>query len=255
MSGVKKEKLLNRKQLNLPENVRRLPEGETFHFGCHPGVPCFTECCRQLDLALTPYDVLRLSKRLSLSGDGFLARYAVIEYAGGEAFPQVYLGMVDDGRASCPFVSEKGCAVYEDRPGACRAYPLGRGSFVDCHGRQREMHVLLTEPHCHGFAEAAIHTSQEWQTAQGLADYNAMNDRLLVLLQHRRLKAGWRPDPAQSELYLDSLYRLEKFKSQALAGQLPELEAITGELPQEETDDQAFLLSAITWLHHVFFGR
>ena len=31
-----------------------------FTFACHPGVPCFTECCRELDLALTPYDVLRL---------------------------------------------------------------------------------------------------------------------------------------------------------------------------------------------------
>lgn len=29
-------------------------------FACHPQVPCFNECRRELDLALSPYDVLRL---------------------------------------------------------------------------------------------------------------------------------------------------------------------------------------------------
>ena len=33
-------------------------------FACHPKVPCFNECCRELDLALSPYDVLRLRRAL-----------------------------------------------------------------------------------------------------------------------------------------------------------------------------------------------
>ena len=136
-----------------PEHVRPLTPDETFRFSCHPGVACFTDCCRQLDLALSPYDVLRLSTHLGLASSAFLDQYAVVEQAEGCAFPQVFLCMVDDGQASCPFVTPSGCSVYADRPGACRTYPLGRGAFTTSDGDRHEMHVLLTEPHCQGFIE------------------------------------------------------------------------------------------------------
>lgn len=238
----------------LPENMRRLAKDETFHFRCHPGVPCFTECCRQLDLALTPYDVLRLAKNLGLSGAEFLKQYAVIEHLEGEAFPQVYLGMVDDGRASCPFVSTAGCAVYHDRPGACRTYPLGRGAYRTADGSIGEMHVLLTEPHCRGFLETAAQTADSWQADQDLHAYNAMNDELLSLLQDQRLKEGWRPDGNEIELYLDTLYRLEHFKARALAGEIKGLQIIGLETPVAAGNDEAFLRAGIKWLHHEFFG-
>jgi len=48
----------------LPRNVTRIEKEETFHFSCHPSIGCFTDCCRQLELALTPYDILRLKKGL-----------------------------------------------------------------------------------------------------------------------------------------------------------------------------------------------
>ena len=41
-------------------------ENGGFRFACHPGVVCFTECCRDLKLLLTPYDVIRLKNRLGL---------------------------------------------------------------------------------------------------------------------------------------------------------------------------------------------
>ncbi|MCA1766096.1 MAG: YkgJ family cysteine cluster protein, partial [Desulfobulbaceae bacterium] len=118
-------------EIGLPRNVRRLGDQETFRFSCHPGVPCFTECCRQLDLALSPYDVLRLRRGLGIPAAEFLDRYAVVEKSEEEPFPTVFLAMVDDGRAACPFVTERGCSVYQDRPGACRAYPVGRGAYLD----------------------------------------------------------------------------------------------------------------------------
>lgn len=238
----------------LPENMRRLAEDETFHFRCHPEVPCFTECCRQLDLALTPYDVLRLAKNLGLSGADFLEQYVLIEHHEGEAFPRVYLGMVDDGRASCPFVSKAGCAVYHDRPGACRTYPLGRGAFLAADGSPREIHALLSEAHCRGFQENAVQTARSWQADQDLSPYNAMNDELLFLLQDKRLKDGWRPDGNEIELYLDTLYRLEQFKARALAGEITDLPLIGLEIQAAQGDDEAFLRAGIKWLHHAFFG-
>ncbi len=49
----------------LPEH-QPLEANEVFRFHCHPGISCFTDCCRQLELALTPYDVLRLKRRWGL---------------------------------------------------------------------------------------------------------------------------------------------------------------------------------------------
>jgi hypothetical protein len=41
----------------LPDQVSRIEAGESFFFLCHKDVSCFTECCRDLELALTPHAV------------------------------------------------------------------------------------------------------------------------------------------------------------------------------------------------------
>ena len=107
----------------------RMSRKDCFEFYCGPSVPCFTECCRKLDLTLTPYDVLRLFyPRLEKSPSEFLEDYTVIKTGSRHGFPEVFLKMDVDGEKLCPFVSKEGCTVYEDRPGACRIYPLGRAS-------------------------------------------------------------------------------------------------------------------------------
>jgi len=53
----------------------RLSADSKFKFECHKGVKCFTKCCRDINIALTPYDIIRLKNRLQLSSDEFLAMY------------------------------------------------------------------------------------------------------------------------------------------------------------------------------------
>jgi uncharacterized protein len=238
-----------------PEHVRTLAADETFRFSCHPGVACFTDCCRQLDLFLTPYDVLRLSNHLELAPSAFLDQYALIETEEGGAFPRVYLGMVDDGRASCPFVTAAGCSVYADRPGACRTYPLGRGAFIAENGGRQEMHVLLTEPHCQGFACGDPQNIAAWQKDQDLAAYNAINDELLPILHHPRLKDGQQPDPREVEIFL-GLYSLDTLRQKLLnpsfALPIPVTDSELREIAQE---DLALLRLGIRWLDHVLSKR
>jgi hypothetical protein len=50
----------------------RLTKESKFRFSCHPGVPCFTNCCRNMNIILTPYDIIRLKNRLGLTSDMFL---------------------------------------------------------------------------------------------------------------------------------------------------------------------------------------
>lgn len=197
--------------LQLPEHIHKLTDGQEFSFACHPGVPCFTECCRQLELALTPYDVLCLQKELGISGPEFLDHYAVIENGKTDIFPQIYLGMVDDGRASCPFVSGEGCKVYTGRPAPCRTYPLGRGAWQDETGAHQAFYVLLKEPHCKGFNESARLTINLWIDDQELSSYYKANDLMLPLLHHEKIKKGFRPTAAQQDLYLATLYDLDTF--------------------------------------------
>lgn len=238
-----------------PEHVRPLTSDETFRFRCHPGVACFTDCCRELELALSPYDVLRLSKNLGLAPSAFLDKYVLIEQAEGNAFPQAYLCMVDDGRASCPFVTASGCRVYADRPGACRTYPLGRGAFNTEDGTRHEMHVLLTEPHCKGFNESEQQDVTAWQKDQDLAFYNAMNDELLGILHHPRLKDGHPPEEHEEEIFL-FLYSLDTFRQQFLDGALALPFPITKNERQElATEDLALLRLGIRWLDHVLSRR
>lgn len=203
---------MNKPELRLPPHIRRLADDETFSFACHPGVDCFTECCRELELALTPYDVLRLCRELDISSTEFFELYGLVESGPEDIFPSVYLGMVDDGRASCPFVSERGCRVYGGRPAPCRTYPLGRGAWQDANGASNAFFVLLQEEHCQGFAEVRSQSVSEWIADQGITDYYAANDILIPLLQHERIKQGFRPTPSQQQHYLNTLYHLEEFR-------------------------------------------
>ena len=78
---------------SLPDHCQPLAAAEKFCFACHPGVACFTECCRQLDLALTPYDVLRLRKRVGLTSSEFLAKYTLIPFTQDQKVPVPLLKM------------------------------------------------------------------------------------------------------------------------------------------------------------------
>ncbi len=173
------------------DNMQPINSSDNFYFDCHPGVDCFTECCRELDLALTPYDVLRLKKQLAIHSHTFLEQYVIIEWDAQQVFPTCYLTMVDDGRASCIFVDKnKGCKVYIDRPGACRAYPVGRGICNNGGNdtRDEELFVLVKEPHCHGFSEKNQRTPLTYLSNQELDNYNLYNDALTKLLQHQQIR-------------------------------------------------------------------
>ena len=240
------------------QEVQPLRQEEPFTFACGPELSCFTECCRSLDLVLTPYDVLRLRQSLGLDSRRFLERYAVVEERDDEAFPLVFLAMVDDGRASCPFVSASGCTVYEDRPAACRAYPLGRGlRQTGCGGgKTQELFILVREPHCRGFEVAQEKDAAAWMTEQGLTPYNKVSNALLPLLRHPKTQQGWRPEPAQQEQYLQTLYQLESFRERVANGEV--LLFASDDKPQRsaaelaQLDDLELLLVAIDWLKKAY---
>jgi Fe-S-cluster containining protein len=238
------------------EYIRDLSDSEHFQFLCHPGINCYNECCRMLELALTPYDVMRLRKKLGLASHDFLEHYTVVELDEGHLFPQIYLGMVDDGRGSCPFVTPEGCTVYQDRPGACRTYPLGRGAFQTAEGKQHEMFVLLQEPHCHGFTENQQQTVRLWIESQDLTVYNRCNDVVMTILHHKKNKNGLKLNQAQVEKFLLALYKIDDFRTRVLNKKIKLHVSLTPEISETiQADDTEMLNFAIQWLRHELFGE
>lgn len=236
------------------ESLPELKAGERFQFACHPGVPCFNACCSDLNLMLTPYDVLRLRKTLGYSSQEFIQNHAVVGMAPDTGFPHLRLRMCDDSRKSCPFVSEKGCTIYPDRPGACRTYPLGRATRPSKDGSVSERFFIVREPHCKGFKEAKDWVSGEWLSDQGLIAYNTMNDRYMGLLARQKDK-GEPITSGQTNMAALALYQLDNFlKFINDTGVLTRLK-ITEERKQAILgDEEERLTFAIDWLELILFG-
>ena len=219
----------------LPEFVTRISRETDFSFSCHKGVSCFTDCCRMLELALTPYDVLRLRKGTGLSSRELLDQYILMEHDPGDPFPKFYLTMVDDGRASCVFITKNGCSLYEHRPSACRAYPLGR-AVIRNRGGIEEFHVLMKEKHCRGFEENHKQTPVSYSREQGLLQYNRFNDAVASILQHDAVRNGYQPSQQQIELFILALYDLDTFRKQLFSGKPAWLDTMVQ--PQKTNENQ-----------------
>ena len=59
----------------MENNMTPLSLNDTFKFSCSKKVPCFNECCRDLNQFLFPYDILRMKNRLGLPSNLFLEQY------------------------------------------------------------------------------------------------------------------------------------------------------------------------------------
>lgn len=232
-----------------PCEFNALDAEEQFQFACHPDVPCFNECCRDLNQALTPYDLLRLKSALDLSSDEFIARYAAVHTGPATGLPIVSLRFGDTTGRTCPFVAPTGCRVYAHRPSSCRIYPLARmlrRSRED--GRITEHYALLQEPHCQGFRQKQVQNVVQWIAGQELGEYNRMNDALMELIA---LKNRLHPQPLSPTLQQHAhiaLYNVEVLKEKAIAGQLAECHN-PRLLPMPAADDDSgWLLWGSQWL-------
>jgi Fe-S-cluster containining protein len=230
---------------DIPSSADRLTLQETFSFSCHADLPCFNTCCRKKFLPLTPYDVLRLTRALKLHSDAFLVRYTRFGLDQNTGFPIVSLAMTDDAGQRCPFVGEKGCGVYDDRPTACRLYPLGRIAI-----KGGAFYHLLETPSCLGRQEERSISVEHWIEEQGLSPFIAMNDRMLDVVYH--------PDRNRDERLLGdgqlqkvfvAVYNLDVFRAFVKETDFPVVYRIDRPtLNRIEEDDEALLMLGIAYL-------
>jgi Fe-S-cluster containining protein len=234
---------------------QELSPGESFRFACHPGVSCFGACCSALDLMLTPYDALRLRHTTGQSSREFVQLFANLLAMPETGLPMLHMRMLTDSRRKCPFQRETGCAVYQDRPSACRTYPLGRATRRGTADGTVERFFMVREAHCKGFAAGTDFDAQAWMHDQGLEPYNQANDRYMALAETLRA-TGQQLGQKQLGMAGLALYQPDEFQPfLAQSGLLDRLELTDARKNEVQNDEAACLDFGYDWLELSLMGH
>ncbi|MCP4671221.1 MAG: YkgJ family cysteine cluster protein [Desulfobacula sp.] len=225
-------------------------------FSCSSANECFNECCRDLNQALTPYDVLRLKNNLGIPSQLFLRTYTSLHYGPGSGLPVVEFKPNPDTGHECPFVTAQGCSVYEDRPASCRMYPLARAIARSREtGEIGEYFALIEEPHCKGFKKKSNQKVREWLKGQNVAKHNRENDRLMELISLKNQVLPGKLEGALFDKFYLALYDLDEFKEQIFKNDLlSELNISKGLKEHIKKDDEVLLNLGLDWVKFILFG-
>jgi uncharacterized protein len=240
----------------MTEEMIPIGPNETMKFKCCSDNVCFNECCRDLNQALTPYDVLRLKNNLEVSSQIFLRQYTSLHYGPESGLLIVEFKLNPETGRECPFVTEKGCSVYEDRPASCRMYPLARAITRSREtGELSEYFALIEEPHCKGFGNETKETVKEWLQGQKVDDHNNQNDKLMDIISLKNRVLPGELVGTQSDKFYLALYDLDEFRLQIFQNDLLNDLQITESLLDEIRDDDVALLDfGYMWVKYILFG-
>lgn len=258
-----------------------------FQFHCHKGISCFNACCKNIDLPLLPYDIVRLKRRAKLTSSQWVNRYTLPYAMDAHQLPGLKMA-TKPGTTECVFLKPSGCAVYTDRPSACRYYALGSMSVrrtpnatatppqtnstaqspatsaatsdddSDDRPPVDENYFLVKESHCKGHAEPRTLTVQQYRHEQGLVQYDAMNHAWRDLILKKRSCGPTVGKPSERSLQLFDMcsYDIDNFRKFITSSGFAEI----FDLPPTEqqallADEDQLLLFAFRFLKQVLFGE
>jgi hypothetical protein len=237
---------------------RRLSETDRFRFACHEGLSCFNQCCRNLNLFLYPYDVLRLKNRLGISAAEFLDRYVDVVMREGSYFPDVLLTMSETTEKTCPFLTDGGCAVYTDRTYSCRLFPIEQGLHYDGFAGDGRMVYFFRPPgFCRGQEEERSLTAGEWIADQEAEDYVRMTRRWA------EVKALFAADPwgaegpygARGKMAFMAAYNMDSFRNFLFNSTfLNRYRVRDDRLKTIRESETELLLFGFEWIRHFVWG-
>ena len=242
-----------------PEKVlrdsTRLGLDDHFTFQCTLQLSCFGHCCRDVNIVLTPYDVLRMKRGLGLDSSEFLEKYTLRMQNVEQKFPVVILKMADEESKQCQFLSEKGCGIYGDRPWACRMYPLGLAEPKSPTPTDRPFYFVIHEDVCKGHDAGVPLSVREWIECQGIQEFEMMSGGFKELTLHD----FWNSKaltPPQSDMFYMACYDLDRFRRFVFETRFLKLfEIDEARVEALRTDDQELLDFGMQWLRFAIFGE
>ncbi len=245
----------DRKELIVPV---RLDLESTFNFACDREMACFTKCCRDAHIILTPLDVIRMKRRLDLSSDEFLMIYTTLGHIEKSELPVPVLKTLEDDEKKCPFLGGEGCKIYEDRPVACRYYPIGSGMFHNKDAESNErFFALIKEPHCLGHGMGQDWTVAEWRENQGIDQYDDANSGWVELVLKRKSLGPFINIPDKTlQMFFMACYNIDAFRRFVFESKFLDVFVVSPERREQMASDDVELLKfAFEWLKKTLFGE
>jgi uncharacterized protein len=241
-----------------PVTPEMMDGSRTIQFRCHRGIGCWNACCSNIDISLTPVDIVRLKHRLDITSTEFLDRYTVPYEMEKDGIAGVKLRPVEGGTA-CQFMTAEGCSVYEDRPTACRYYPVAllsmrrQDEYVD-----RDSYALVKEAHCLGHQEPRRLTIDEYRAEQGLKEYDelARGWRQLILKKKSSGPTIGKPSKRSLQLFFLACYDIDRFREFVASDGFSQLFDIPAqEMHDILLDDDTLMQFGFRFLRQTLFGE
>lgn len=237
---------------------RKYTPDSRFRFSCHKGMECYTHCCSDLNIILTPLDIIRMKNRLGLTCDQFLAIYTKPEMLARTKLPVVTLKMLDDDKKSCPFITPEGCIIYEDRPLSCRYYPLGMAAFreQEIQPTGEDFYFMVREAHCLGFETDNEWSVSEWRTDQGVDPYDEINEGWMEFML-RKKSFGFQAELSEEgrAMFFMVSSNVDKLRRFIFESSFLEKYDVEEELLEQiRADEVALLKFGFDWLQSAMFG-
>lgn len=222
---------------------------DEFCFRCHSGLDCYNTCCLDVTIFLGPLDVVRLRRALGIKSTMFLDSYTHKLVSRATGAPLVVLKMSEDEAKTCPFVTENGCSVYENRPYSCRMYPLDTEDGI-------EFRAAATEDFCFGLRGSEIWTVERWRKEQGLYDYDDPDHNLKDVMNPDRFWNDKIADPRMRDMMFMALYDSDRFRGFVFESSFLRKFRVEDEILEKiREDDMALLYFAGQWLRLALFGK
>ena len=238
------------------------PEG-IFSFACHPGVSCFNKCCHEIDVILTPVDILKMKTALNIRSDEFLKKYTTLQTLKDTGIPLAKLLMRENSNGACIFLDgSKGCSIYQNRPQVCRSYPLGLGTLDPRHekfqteGQSPEARFMIQEDMCMGHREPKTWTLKKWMEDQGTVAMEEGNKPWMEIVA--KLKAMKIGEKQQQEisLFIMASYDLDTFWQFVFESTfLERFEVDKNTVESMRSDQESLLKFGMEWLLFALFNE
>jgi uncharacterized protein len=231
---------------------KRLRGTDRFAFQCRPGLACFNQCCRNLNLFLYPYDVLQLKHELGISADMFLEEYVDVVMRKGNFFPEVLLRMSDDENRACIFSHPSGCRVYTERPYTCRTFPVEYGLQYPAENRKPELIGFFRPPEfCLGRHEVHDWTLHTWSGDQGALKHQQMS-RKWSEVKYLFQKDPWGregPQGNRAKMAFMASYNMDAFRVFVFESSLLKRYKVKTDLLKKiQRDDTDLMLFGFDWI-------
>lgn len=239
------------------ENFQKLKRDAKICFSCKKEFACFNQCCTDTNIFLTPYDVLRMRRRLNISSQDFLEQYTIQPFTKEQKLPVVILKLLDNEKKQCPFVTDEGCSIYEDRPWSCRMYPIGLASQKTRSDEPgNEFYFFQEDDFCEGNKSSQEWTIDGWMDNQGVAPYEHFSTLFREIVLHPYFEKGHDLSPQKMEMFHMVFYNPDKFRDFIFNSTfLNRFEIAEKTRKAIREDDIKLMEFGVEWLKFCLFGE